>query len=101
MRNIKIQVVCGFGCGTSLFLKIKLEDVIKGIGRKADVFCGDVGTCLTQNCDAIFIAEDLAEHVRDRAKVPVVVITNFMDKKEVEEKTAEFFSNQEKTNQVI
>jgi len=99
MRDIKIQIVCGFGCGTSLFLKIKLDEVIKGIGREANVFCSDVATCLTQNCDAIFISEDLADRVRDLAKVPVVVITNFMDKKEVEEKTAEFFSNQEKTKQ--
>jgi len=91
MRNIKIQVVCGFGCGTSLFLKIKLDEVIKGIGREADVFCGDVGACLTQNCDAIFISEDLAERVLDLAEVPVVVITNFMDKKEIEEKTVGFF----------
>ena len=99
MRSIKIQVVCGFGCGTSLFLKIKLDEVIREIGREADVFCGDVGTCLAQNCDAIFISKDLAERVRDRAKVPVVVIANFMNKKEVEEKTVEFFSNQEKANQ--
>ena len=82
-------------------MKIKLDEVIKGIGREADVFCGDVGTCLAKNCDAIFISEDLAEHVRDCAKVPVVVITNFMDKKEIVEKTAEFFSNQEETNRGV
>ena len=82
-------------------MKIKLDEVIKGIGQEADVFCGDVGTCLAQNCDAIFISEDLAEHVRDHTKVPVVVINNFMDKKEVVEKTMEFFSNQGKTKQGI
>jgi len=98
MKNIKIQVVCGFGCGTSLFLKIKLDEVIKEIGREAEVFCGDVGTCLSHNCDAIFISEDLAERVIDRAKMPIVVITNFMNKKEVEEKTVEFFNDLEKEN---
>jgi len=98
MMSIKIQVVCGFGCGTSLFLKIKLDEVIKEIGREAEVFCGDVGTCLSQKCDAIFISKDLADRVVDRAKIPIVVITNFMNKKEVEEKTVEFFNNQEKEN---
>ena len=96
MKNIKIQVVCGFGCGTSLFLKIKLDEVIKEIGREAEVFCGDVGTCLSHNCDAIFISEDLADRVKDRAKMPIVVITNFMNNKEVKEKTEEFFNNLEK-----
>jgi len=90
---MKIQVVCGFGCGTSLFLKIKLDEVLGELGHSADVFCGDVGTCLSQKCDAIFISEDLAERVQDRAKVPVVVIKNFMDRNEVKEKAQEFFSN--------
>jgi len=92
---MRIQVVCGFGCGTSLFLKIKLDEVLGEMGRSADVFCGDVGTCLSHNCDAIFISEDLSERVIDRAKMPVVVINNFMDKNEVREKAQEFFKKLE------
>jgi len=89
---MKIQVVCGFGCGTSLFLKIKLDEVLKEIGRSAEVFCGDVGTCLSINCDAIFISKDLADRVQARAKMPIIVINNFMDKNEVREKAVGFFS---------
>jgi len=92
---MRIQVVCGFGCGTSLFLKIKLDEVLGEMGRSADVFCGDVGTCLSHNCDAIFISEDLSERVIGRAKMPVVVINNFMDKNEVREKAQEFFKKLE------
>jgi len=95
---MKIQVVCGFGCGTSLFLKIKLDEVLTELGFSADVFCGDVGTCLSLNCDAIFISADLAERIVDRAKMPVVVINNFMDKQEVTEKTIEFYAGLEKEN---
>ena len=95
---MKIQVVCGFGCGTSLFLKIKLDEVLKEIGYSAEIFCGDVGTCLSYNCDAIFISEELADRVLDRAKIPVVVITNFMDRNEVKEKATKFFSEQEAKN---
>jgi len=93
--KMKIQVVCGFGCGTSLFLKIKLDEVLGEMGRSAEVFCGDVGTCLSHNCDAIFISEDLAERVQDRARMPVVVIRNFMNKNEVKEKTEKFFADLE------
>ena len=93
---MKIQVVCGFGCGSSLFLKIKLDEVLKELGHTADVFCGDVGTCLSHNCDAIFISEDLAGRIQDRSKVPVIVIGNFMNKKEVLEKATEFINSQAK-----
>ncbi|MEA4813105.1 MAG: PTS sugar transporter subunit IIB [Anaerolineaceae bacterium] len=92
MEKPTIQTVCGFGCGSSLFLRMKIEEVLKEHGLEADVFCGDVGTCLTQKCDAIFISEDLLERVQDRAKVPVIPIRNFMSKKEVEEKTLNFFT---------
>ena len=93
---MRIQVVCGFGCGSSLFLKIKLDEVLEEIGQSAEVFCGDVGTCLSHKCDAVFISKDLADRVLDRAKMPIVVISNFMDKNEVKQKALEFFNNLEK-----
>ncbi len=93
MGEVKIQAVCGFGCGSSLFLRMKIEEVLKKNGYQADVFCGDVGTCCAIGCDAIFISAELAERIAGRAKVPVVVIHNFMNKAEVEEKTLAFMKS--------
>ncbi len=93
MNEIKIQAVCGFGCGSSLFLRMKIEEVLKANGLSATVFCGDVGTCLSQQCDAIFISEELSSRIENRTKIPVVVIKNFMNKTEVETKTLEFFKS--------
>lgn len=90
MGEIKIQAVCGFGCGSSLFLRMKIEEILKKHNYSAQVFCGDVGTCCAVACDAIFISAELAERITGRAKVPVVVINNFMSKTEVEEKTLAF-----------
>lgn len=45
MGEPKIQAVCGFGCGSSLFLRIKIDNVLSAHGLKARTFCGDVGTC--------------------------------------------------------
>lgn len=87
---VKIQTVCGFGCGSSLMLKMQIESLLKKQGVEAEVFCSDVGTCCSNNCDVIFISKELAERIEDRAKVPVIVISNFMDKKEVEEKTNQY-----------
>lgn len=76
-----IQTVCGFGCGSSLFLKMKVEEVLKEHNLEAEIFCGDVATCVSTPCDAIFISEELAERIKDRATVPVVVIKSFCKQK--------------------
>lgn len=89
----KIQTVCGFGCGSSLMLRMNVEAIAKSHNYKIEAFCGDVGSCLANQCDVIFISKDLAERIKDRAKTPVVVINNFMDKKEVEEKTLAYLES--------
>ncbi len=87
---MKIQTVCGFGCGSSLMLKMKLEEVLKKQNVEAELFCGDVGTCLSNKCDAIFISEDLYSRIADRATMPVIPIRNFMSTAEITEKTIKF-----------
>lgn len=87
----KIQAVCGYGCGSSLMLRMAIDDVLKKHDLEADTFCGDVGTCLANPCDAIFISKDLGERIIDRATIPVVIVDNFMSKKEVEDKVLAFF----------
>lgn len=93
MEEIKIQAVCGFGCGSSLFLRMKMEEVLKENNLRATVFCGDVGTCLSQPCDAIFISEELFSRISGRTKVTVVPIKNLMDKNEITQKTLEFMNS--------
>ena len=96
MGMIKIQAVCGFGCGSSLFRKMKIQEVLKENDLEAEIFCGDVGTCTSTPCDVIFTSEELAARVAERSTVPVVTICNFVNKKEVTEKTLEFFRSLEK-----
>ena len=89
----KIQTVCGFGCGSSLMLRMNIEAIAKKHNVAIEAFCGDVGSCLANECDVIFISKELADRIKDRAKVPVVVINNFMYKKEVEEKTLAYLDS--------
>lgn len=91
MKEIKIQAVCGFGCGSSLFLRIKIDQILSENKLTARTFCGDVGTACSADCDVIFTSPELAERMMDRAKVPIIVINNFMDDKEVAEKVVGFF----------
>ncbi|MDF2654450.1 MAG: sugar transporter subunit [Bacillota bacterium] len=92
MSIVKIQAVCGFGCGSSLFLKMKIQDILKENNLEAEVFCGDIGTCTTVPCDVIFTSAELAEQIMKRTAIPVVPISNFMNKDEIREKTLLFLS---------
>ena len=93
MGELKIQAVCGFGCGSSLFLRIKIDKVLSDNNLQARTFCGDVGTACSADCDVIFTSPELADRMKERAKVPVVVVNNFMDDKEVTEKVLDFFKS--------
>ena len=50
-------------------------------------------TCCANDCDVIFISKELGEHIKDRAKVPVIELDNFMNKVEVEEKTLAYLDS--------
>ena len=95
MAEKKIQCVCGFGCGSSLMLRMAVDDILKKNNLTADTFTGDVGTCLSNLCDVIFISRELAERIVDRASVPVIIIENFMDSNEVEEKVLAYMTSQQ------
>ncbi len=88
----KIQAVCGFGCGSSLFLRMKMQDILKEQNLEAEVFCGDIGTCTSVQCDAIFTSAELAEQIMKRTTIPVISISNFMNKAEIQEKTLSFLT---------
>lgn len=86
MKKINILAVCGFGVGSSLLLKINISNVAKANQIEAEVNTGDVATATSTPCDVIFTSQELAETMKKRAKVPVVVINSFVDKKEILEK---------------
>lgn len=90
MKRISILAVCGFGVGSSLLLKINISNVAKANNIDAEVNTGDVATATSTPCDVIFTSKELAETMQKRAKVPVVVINSFVDKKEILEKLSKF-----------
>jgi PTS system ascorbate-specific IIB component len=90
LKRISILAVCGFGVGSSLLLKINISNVAKANKIDAEVNTGDVATATSTPCDVIFTSKELAETMTKRAKVPVVVIDSFVDKKEILEKLLKF-----------
>lgn len=91
MKDIFIQCVCGVGVGSSQFLKMQIDDIAEKQGiTNLSVSIGDVLTAASANCDVIFTSKEISEAIGAKATVPMVVINNFVDKKEITEKLNAF-----------
>ncbi len=93
MTKLKIQCVCGLGCGSSLMLRMAIDDILKKHNLTAQTFCGDVTTCLSNECDSIFISKELSKQIIDRANVPLIIINDFLNSQEIEEKTLGYINS--------
>ena len=82
----KIMIVCGFGLGSSLVLKMTLDDVLKEEGIKdVETFCADSYTAQGQDYDMVFISPEW-EYLFENSDKPKVVVTNFISQDEIREK---------------
>ena len=91
MNELKILTVCGVGMGSSQFLKMQIDDIVKKNGIEGiTTDCGDVITCVATSCDVIFTQPQLVESIQSKVNVPIVTITNYTNKKMVEEALMNF-----------
>jgi PTS system ascorbate-specific IIB component len=88
MAKTRVMIVCGFGLGSSMVLKMTLDDVLKEEGLEADTFCSDSYVATGEEYDIAFISEEWRE-LLSRNPQPLVIINNFLDKNEVRGKLDE------------
>lgn len=86
MKKLKILAVCGFGVGSSMLLKMNVDDVMQAQGIRAEVETADIMTASSVNADLIFTSKELYGQLKDKVTIPLIEILNFMDHKEIEEK---------------
>lgn len=82
---MKIATLCGMGFGTSMMLKLFIDEILKAEGIKAEVIPWDLGSFKGQNADIIVAPTDMLQHLVS-ASGKVVLIRNLVDKEEVKEK---------------
>jgi len=85
MQTLNIMLVCGFGVGTSLILKMTLDKVLRSEGLKANTFCADENTAKGQTYDIVFTSKEMSKLFVGNEK-PVIVIDNFLSQEEVRNK---------------
>ncbi|EPZ41816.1 MULTISPECIES: PTS sugar transporter subunit IIB [Alicyclobacillus] len=82
---MKILAVCGMGFGSSMVLRMTIESVLRELGITATVATADIGTAKAETADIIVTSSEFATMLADK-NVPVITITNYVDKNEMKEK---------------
>jgi PTS system ascorbate-specific IIB component len=81
-RLPEILTVCGVGFGTSLLLRMAIEDILAEEGLVAKVAAWDSGTAKGQAVDMIVCSEDLVTHL-DGFKGRIIPVVDITDKVEL------------------
>ena len=84
MRKLKVTCVCGFGLGSSMLLKMKVDEMLKKHDIIVSSETADMGSATSSNCDVIFTSYELGEKMKAQTNIPIVMIKNFMDLNEIE-----------------
>jgi PTS system ascorbate-specific IIB component len=85
MKRLKIMTVCGFGLGSSLVLRMTVDEVLQKHDIKAETFCSDADTAAGQNFDLVITSREMERLFKDVEK-PVIVVDDFLSPDEIEEK---------------
>ena len=80
----KILAVCGLGQGTSLILRMNIEQVLGDLGVQAEVEHIDVSAASSTDADLIVTNEELAKQLSDREE-QVVIVNNYFDLDEIKQ----------------
>ena len=84
----KILVVCRTGMGTSMLLKIKVEQIISSLNLDAEVY-HDVTSAISgyNDIDILITMKDLADEFK--RKFPIVIGVASINKEEIKSKILE------------
>lgn len=87
---MKIVTICGMGLGTSLMLKMNIENILKSIGKSAQIDNVDLGSIKGINADLVIAPKDMESRLKD-VPLPKIFINNLIDKLELEQRLKEYF----------
>lgn len=80
MKTPEIICVCGYGLGTSLILKMQLEEVLKEAGIEANVEPLDITSAAGAKADIIFTSEEFHDQLAEANTIPVIAISDYLNK---------------------
>ena len=78
---LKVLTVCGNGIGSSLLLKLKIEEIAKEEGIEVDAESVDSGRALGQDADLVVTVKELANIFSEEQEV--AIIRSYTNKKKL------------------
>lgn len=79
---IKIVTVCGNGIGSSLLLRMKVEQIAQGLGIEVDVESSDSNAAVGKKADLYVTVKEFANIFPTEAKV--CIVTSYTNRKKIE-----------------
>jgi ascorbate PTS system EIIB component len=94
MRELKVICVCGMGVGSSMLLKMALEEIFPDLDIYADIQIQNVGEfgSFLGDMDVVVTSELLAQSIDIPDGVQLITVNNFLDKNEIKDKVYKEFS---------
>lgn len=88
---LKVLAACGNGMGSSMIIKMKIEKVLKEMGKDANVHHASVGEAKTQakDFDVVIVSQMFVKDFTVPEKVKVVGLVNLLDENEIRSKLEE------------
>lgn len=81
MKKLNVICVCGYGLGTSLILKMQLDEVFQEAGIDAEVTPCDITSAAGLSADIFFTSAEFHDQLQAGTTSPVVEVHDFLDKK--------------------
>lgn len=87
---LKVLAACGNGMGSSLIIKMKIEQVLKDMGLQCEVHHASVGQAKSdaRNFDLVIVSEVFASEFADAGNAKVVGLINLLSDEEIRTKVS-------------
>lgn len=87
---LKVLAACGNGMGSSLIIKMKIEQVLKDMGLQCEVHHASVGQAKSdaRNFDLVIVSEVFAGEFADAGNAKVVGLINLLSDEEIRTKVS-------------
>ncbi len=82
---MRIAALCGMGFGSSMMLKLSIEEILKEEGIEAEVLSWDLGSVKGQEADLIVAPLDMKSNL-ESVETKLVLLKSLTDKEEIREK---------------
>lgn len=85
---LKVVTVCGLGVGSSLIMKMTVENALQRLNVKSQVEHWDMGTVKSKDCDLVVTTDEFKKNFKEQENV--VYLNNIVDDNEAESKLRDY-----------